>query len=121
MDKALMDIKKEINVEFNKICFRSCSDCVYKENEDAMGCAIDFTIEYFISKNMLKEPKVDWSKVEVDTKMLCYDENTGTWVNRYFAKYENGKVYSWYAGRTSWTEVNVTKWDKVKLYEEGEK
>ena len=41
-----------------------------------------------------KEPKVDWSKVEVDTPILVKDRENGDWLKRYFAKYEDGYTYS---------------------------
>lgn len=49
-----------------------------------------------------KEPEVDWSKVEVDTPILV-SSNGEKWGNRYFAKYEDGKVYFWRSGTTSWS------------------
>ena len=57
-----------------------------------------------------KEPPVDWSKVEVDTPILVrqteYEDEE--WERRHFAKYENGKVYVWSDGCTSWTGDFVT-------------
>ena len=66
------------------------------------------------------EPEVDWSKVEVDTPILVKGfENE--WYRRHFAKYENGKVYAWDAGLTSWSsegnEWCITEWEYAKLTE----
>ena len=68
-----------------------------------------------------KEPKVDWSKVEVDTPILVRQGKNGTWLERHFAKYENGDVYAWVDGQTSWTGADKIKWKFAKLAEgEGE-
>lgn len=48
---------------------------------------------------------VDWSKVEVDTPIFVRNRIEDTWKCRYFAKYEDGKVYTWCGGRTSWSNV----------------
>ena len=48
---------------------------------------------------------VDWSKVEVDTPIFVRNRIEDVWNCRYFAKYEDGKVYTWCGGRTSWSNV----------------
>lgn len=63
----------------------------------------------------------DWSKVPVDTKVQV--NNSGQWENRHFAKYENGVVYCWVDGKTSFTKNSngdICPWGKVRLYKEGE-
>ena len=67
-----------------------------------------------------KEPKVDWSKVEVDTPILVRQGKNGTWLERHFAKYENGDVYAWVDGQTSWTGADKIKWKYAKLAEDAE-
>lgn len=49
-----------------------------------------------------KEPEVDWSKVKVDTPILVSD-NEVEWRKRYFAKYDDEKVFCFYGGTTSWS------------------
>lgn len=62
------------------------------------------------------EPQVNWSEVPVDTPILV--RLADTWIHRYFAKYENGSVYAWTDGRTSWSDgKNMTMWDRAKLAE----
>ena len=61
-----------------------------------------------------EEPKVDWSKVEVDTPILVRQTKDGEWLRRHFAKYEDGIVYTWKDGHTSWTEDCMTGWDYGK-------
>ena len=65
-----------------------------------------------------KEPETDWSKVEVDTPILVRDYESQEWEARHFAKYEDGVIYSWDGGSTSWTSKgNVTEWKYAKLAE----
>ena len=70
-----------------------------------------------------KEPEVDWSEVAVDTPILVrYTENEDEeWTKRHFAKYENGKVYTYSYGSTSWSAYGaVTAWNYAKLAESEE-
>lgn len=60
---------------------------------------------------------VDWSKVPVDTPILVSNDNK-EWIKRYFARYEDGNVYCWLNGKTSWTaicELSIGHWDYAKL------
>lgn len=68
------------------------------------------------------EPSVDWSKVAVDTPILVRDYEKETWEKRHFAKYENGIVYAWISGETSWSanRGNITNWKMAKLAESEE-
>lgn len=62
---------------------------------------------------------VDWSKVAVDTPVLVSNDNK-EWDRRYFARYEDGNVYCWLAGKTSWTafcELSVGHWNYTKIAE----
>ena len=68
-------------------------------------------------------PKVDWSKVKVDTPILVRDTEDEKWLKRHFAKYENGLVYVWTLERTSWTAPDdrcVMEWNYAKLAESEE-
>lgn len=66
-------------------------------------------------------PEVDWSKVAVDTPIYIRDSENRGWAPRYFAKYEDGVVYAWNNGKTSWTADNETMyWKYAKLAESGE-
>ena len=64
-----------------------------------------------------EESEVDWSKVEVDTPLLVRNYINGEWSKRYFAKYEDGNVYTWINGRTSWNETSIYAWKYAKLAE----
>lgn len=63
------------------------------------------------------EPPIDWSKVAVDTPILVRDNSFSEWGKRYFAKYENGGVYAWSNGTTSWSGDRCTPWKLAKLLE----
>lgn len=62
---------------------------------------------------------VDWSKVEVDTKILVNNDDGDVWYKRYFAKYENDKVCTFVGGATSFsTNGYYISWKYAKLYKE---
>ena len=64
-----------------------------------------------------EESEVDWSKVKVDTALLVRNYKNGEWYKRYFAKYEDGNIYAWINGRTSWNETGIYAWKYAKLAE----
>ena len=64
------------------------------------------------------EDKLDWDEVEVDTKVLVRNKPDDNWLKRYFAKYEDGKVYVFKNGRTNWNNEGITHWQETKLWEE---
>ena len=65
------------------------------------------------------EDETDWNKVEVDTKVLVRYKPYDEWEKRYFAKYEDGKVYVFNDGRTSWSSRGITHWEETKLWEDN--
>ena len=67
-----------------------------------------------------EEPKVDWSKVKVDTPVLVGDCKYGDRYKRYFAEYENGMVYTWDDGYKSYETSIVTGWKYAELAEVDE-
>lgn len=69
------------------------------------------------------EEVIDWSKVPVDTKIEVRVSEHNEWNKRHFAKFEDGFIYAWDNGKTSFTsntKVSYTAWQQAKLYEEGE-
>ena len=88
-------------------CFSSCEQC-------RMLQLLWLDEEY-------TEPEVDWSKVAVDTPILVRDRDCQIWEKRCFAKFENGKVYAWLHGSTSWTAERSNSfysWNYAKLAEQ---
>jgi hypothetical protein len=66
-------------------------------------------------------PKVNWSKIKVDTKVYVRNSIDDNWLPRYFAKYKNGIFYAWEDGATSWSTGNYkVSWKYYKLAEESE-
>lgn len=95
-----------------------CSECGFL-------CA-DYTCNHKVHEWLNSEyaaSPVDWSKVAVDTPILVRDSEEEAWRKRHFAKYENGMVYAWGNGLTSWSEhrSNVVGWGMAKLAESEEK
>jgi hypothetical protein len=90
----------------------SCKECLFWE--DDFNCdrrALEWADAEYI------EPEVDWSEVPVDTLILVNDNVDHFWIRRYFAQYDNGKVYAFVDGRTSWTATDddICSWNYAKL------
>lgn len=101
-----------------KPCMCQEAECNMCELRSEESCCFYKTDNWLFSE--YKEPEVDWSKVKVDTPILVKDILKSEWIKRYFAKYENGRVYVWKEGKTSWSAVNehdVNFWKCAKLAE----
>ena len=81
-----------------------CGDCLF--NTHSYAYCGDNADKWANSEYV--EPPVDWSKVAVDTPILVRDSSFSEWGKRYFAKYENGIVYAWSNGTTSWSSEGRT-------------
>ena len=99
-----------------------CSDCPLSDDNNVTNynCGVLETLypEKAIEIVMNYEPKVDWTKVSVDTKVLVKDCKKDDWVKRHFAKYENGKIYAYDNGKSSFTTDVIVSWNYGKLYKE---
>ena len=97
-----------------------CEDCDYGKSDSCGGSEYKFR-EWLNSEYV--EPPVDWSKVAVDTPILVRDSEKEAWRKRHFAKYENGIVFAWGNGLTSWSahRSNVVGWGMARLAESEEK
>lgn len=93
------------------------SDCLNNNDLQCSSCHMKQMIWLFEECEESEGPKTDWSKVEVDTPILVRDYEDQGWKRRHFAKYEDGVVYTWSDGRTSWNEVVVIGWNFAKLAE----
>lgn len=91
-----------------------CKHCLFNISNNVMSCGRQM-IKWANSEYV--EPSVDWSKVAVDTPILVTYNSIHRWVKRYFAKYENGRVYAWSNGATSWSGDRCTPWKLAKLLE----
>ena len=121
--KEILDIAckgDKIAVRNGKIT--SCGDLLCKDCDFGYSDCHGKTLKWANSEYV--EPPVDWSKVAVDTPILVRDSEKESWRKRHFAKYENGKVYAWLGGATSWSacrSINITDWKMAKLAESEEK
>lgn len=89
-----------------------CEDCLFCVLDK--GCGRSEMKKWANSEYV--EPPIDWSKVAVDTPILVNTSNDCKWIKRYFAKYENGSVFAWKNGATSWSsEGHATAWKLAKL------
>lgn len=120
IDIALQGDKIAVNFTSGNPCACreiKCSECLF--NKSSKDCGV--LLREWTEKEY-EEPPVDWSKVAVDTPILVRDSEKGVWEKKHFAKYENGKVYTWRSGRTSWSSCTcaMISWEMAKLAEEVE-
>ena len=87
-----------------------------------LDCVACFMLQTIWLLEDYEEPEVDWSKVEVDTPILVRTVEGAEWFKRHFAKYEDGRVFVWNNGKTSWTAHDelMTDWNYAKLAESEE-
>ena len=104
-----------------------CSDFVMpyvlKSDNCCNNCSKCNMLQIIWLMEEYEEPETDWSKVEVDTPILVRTVEWAEWARRYFAKYEDGMVYVWNLGRTSWSatyDKDVSAWPYAKLAESEE-
>lgn len=98
----------------------TCENCIFRKKQRTVSCITQMA--EWLKQEYVEQ--VDWSKVKVDTPILVKDILKSEWIKRYFAKYENGRVYAWKEGKTSWSAVNehnVNSWKYAKLAESEEK
>ena len=100
----------------------NCSDCPLYTLLRGNGCNNCSALELLYPEETLKAVmqyhETDWTKVPVDTKILVKDFEEDEWDKRHFAKYENGEVYAYCDGNTSFTTDRMSAWDFAKLYNE---
>lgn len=67
-----------------------------------------------------EEKSVDWERVSIDTPIFVRDDENQRWIPRHFAKYENGIVYAWENGVTSFVSQTSSPiaWLYAKLAED---
>ena len=102
-----------INKDFKIVKFK---DLMFEKGVGGMK-----TFKQFAKSNWEKQPNIDWSKVQIDTKVLCKDEDG--WHRRYFAGVnDEGKPLVFYFGANSWTADNNTTstFSNVVLFEGNE-
>ena len=96
-----------------------CSECGFLSTD----YTCNHKVHEWLNSEYVEQP-VDWSKVAVDTPILVRNSREEAWTKRHFAKYENGTVYAWSGGRTSWivgSKLCICDWKMAKLAESEEK
>ncbi len=111
-----MGRKVAIDKETNEICACGEIDCKKCLFEDFYRACDRKALKWADAEYI--EPQVDWSKVAVDTPILVSNDNV-IWYRKHFSKYENGQIYSFYDGKTSWSsdEKFSLSWNYAKLAE----
>lgn len=104
---------------FYKCSELKCKDCIFsrtwKDDIDCYKKVKEWSEQEYV------EPPVDWSNVAVDTKVFVRDCDSAYWNHRYFAKFEDGKIFTWANGTTSFSAKgfdDVTWWNQGKLAED---
>lgn len=97
-----------------------CIECPLSKYEANCGAAELLCPQEALNAVMSYKPKVDWTKVPVDAKILVSDIEDGGWVRRHFANYSNGEVYAYADGKTSFSTDYVSSWRYARLYKDDE-
>lgn len=94
----------------------TCIRCLFSsDNNDGVSCYRN-TIKWLLAE--YKEPKVDWSKVAIDTPVLVSYDGMN-WEHRYFVRRAAEDMFYVYSnGATSWsTDGHVAWYRYAKLAE----
>lgn len=86
----------------------SCGDCLFCPDCDT--AKFEWAYKEYI-------PVINWANIPVDTKVYVRDSLKEECQPAYFAKYENGTIYTWVDGKTSFTTEKIQIWKSVKLAE----
>ena len=120
---AIKKLKSNIGIEWCEVFAKPKVLKSFGRACEEVSCGLCNTLTTLWLLEDYEEPETDWSKVEVDTPILVRTDEVTPWVRRYFAKYEDGIVYVWNLGRTSWSATNdkdVSAWPYAKLAESEE-
>lgn len=79
-----------------------------------------YSLKLIMHLDFKKVYDIDWSKVEVDTKILVSNDDK-RWYHAHFAMFENDTIYTFSDGTTSFTNGYnpYEPWQYAKLYKEG--
>lgn len=105
----------EINTHRLDTCNNiKCANCLFN-----IGFCDKTALKWADEEYIESKEQVNWSEISVDTPILVKDSTDSDWLKRYFAKYEDGIIYAFYDGRTSWSECKILGWEYAKLAEEN--
>ena len=117
INMASNDIKITVDKEgrLSNCLAINCNDCAWRSSAKCREKFREWLEQEYV------EPSVDWSKVPVDTKVFVRDSDSESWYPRYFAKFKDGKIFTWTNGVTSFSAKgfdDVTWWNQGKLAED---
>lgn len=122
---AMEYLEKLIEIESEETCcpYIDCEDCKYHNisclsTEEIADIGAENHIRSVMMFGTKDKPVVDWAKVEKDTLIEVRENGERPWDRRYFAKYQDGKIYAYLDGRTSKTESQIIDWEFAMLAEE---
>ena len=120
------NLGKEYTAEGIEFVLIESISSLWLENKETQEDIEDmFNLDEILQMEFEEIVNVDWSKVQVDTKILV-SEDGKDWYRRHFVKYENGIIYAFPDGLSSFTARykpecgyrRVCAWKYAKLYEE---
>ena len=120
---VIKKLKSNIGIEWCEVFAKPKVLKSFGRTCEEVSCGLCNTLTTLWLLEDYEEPETDWSKVEVDTPILVKEYEESKWTKRYFAKYEDGVVYAWNNGVTSWTANDdecVIAWSFAKLAESEE-
>ena len=122
--EAYKDMIMKYRDEGGKLCINFIQPYILKSDHcNNLCCETCQMLQTIWLMEEYEEPETNWSTVKVDTPILVKNAEDEPWLRRYFAKYENGRVYAWSVGRTSWTAntvAHMTSYAYAKLAKEEE-
>lgn len=122
---AIEYLEKLIKIDKEEDCFceSECNTCKYRHIscvsiEKIANMGVENHIKKVMTFETFSEPEIDWFKVKKDTLIEVRENEERPWDRRYFAKYQDGKIYTYLGGRTSKTEFQIIDWEFARLVEE---
>lgn len=124
--KNIEAYKKEImNMQSQEVCHKFVEPVIlekYGTKCNKTECAMCMLLQIVWANEEYGEPKeepdVDWSAVRVDTPIYVLEDDTQEWIPRHFAGSEDGEIWAWDNGATSWTaDGAATLWPQARLAE----
>lgn len=98
-----------------------CDSCLFYKSGDALSydeCSAELIDAWENTEYGEPFDPSYWNYMPRDAKIQVRNEG-GTWTNAHFAKYQNGHVFTYAYGKTSWTErgEQLIPWDEARLLE----
>lgn len=120
--KKKKEMFKSLGSVSGRCCVGICEKCGFRNKVSDCDTCHDWEMnhpEEAARIVMEYEPEVDWRKVPVDAKVLVRNSEEAKWCRRHFAKFEDGKVYVFPFGETSYTSNHdPIGYVYAKLYKE---